>query len=86
MSLNTLSTGSNPSQLLGTPLNESDSSELLGSDSSKDDSDLPSTMDDIFLLIYQLLAALQTNAPTSTSGNGSADAPTSAPSGDASTP
>ncbi|WAW90883.1 serine kinase [Xanthomonas citri pv. malvacearum] len=86
MSLNTLSTGSNPSQLLGTPLNESDSSELLGSDSCKDDSDLPSTMDDIFLLIYQLLAALQTNAPTSTSGNGSADAPTSAPSGDASTP
>ncbi|MBO9876042.1 HrpF/NolX family T3SS translocon protein [Xanthomonas sp. D-99] len=61
MSLNTLSTGSNPSQLLGTPLNESDSSELFGSDSSTDDSDLPSTMDNIFQQIYLLLAALQAN-------------------------
>ncbi|WP_338338640.1 HrpF/NolX family T3SS translocon protein [Xanthomonas euvesicatoria] len=86
MSLNTLSTGSNPSQLLGTSFNESSSSELLGSDSSKDGSDLPSTMDDIFLLIYQLLAALQTNTPTSTSSNASADAPANTPSGDASTP
>ncbi|AYO96986.1 HrpF/NolX family T3SS translocon protein [Xanthomonas axonopodis] len=86
MSLNTLSTGSNPSQLLGTSFNESSSSELLGSDSSKDGSDLPSTMDDIFLLIYQLLAALQTNTPTSTSSNASADAPANTPTGDASTP
>ncbi|WP_372389371.1 HrpF/NolX family T3SS translocon protein [Xanthomonas axonopodis] len=86
MSLNTLSTGSNPSQLLGTSFNESSSSELLGSDSSKDGSDLPSTMDDIFLLIYQLLAALQTNTPTSTASNTSADAPANTPSGDASTP
>ncbi|WP_416203518.1 HrpF/NolX family T3SS translocon protein [Xanthomonas euvesicatoria] len=86
MSLNTLSTGSNPSQLLGTSFKESSSSELLGSDSSKDGSDLPSTMDDIFLLIYQLLAALQTNTPTSTSSNASADAPANTPSGDASTP
>ncbi|MBV6843803.1 serine kinase [Xanthomonas campestris pv. paulliniae] len=83
MSLNTLSTGSNPSQLLGTSFNESSSSELLGSDSSKDGSDLPSTMDDIFLLIYQLLAALQTNTPTNTSSNASADAPANTPSGDA---
>ncbi|MBV6847890.1 HrpF/NolX family T3SS translocon protein [Xanthomonas euvesicatoria] len=86
MSLNTLSTGSNPSQLLGTSFNESSSSELLGSDSFKDGSDLPSTMDDIFLLIYQWLAALQTNTPTSTSSNASADAPANTPSGDASTP
>ncbi|WP_017158886.1 HrpF/NolX family T3SS translocon protein [Xanthomonas phaseoli] len=75
MSLNTLSTGSNPSQLLGTPLNESDSSELFGSDPSTDDSDLPSTMDDIFLMVYQLLAALQANTPTSASGQ--TDTPTS---------
>ncbi|AOY68085.1 serine kinase [Xanthomonas euvesicatoria pv. euvesicatoria] len=81
MSLNTLSTGSNPSQLLGTSFNESSSSELLGSDSSKDGSDLPSTMDNIFQRIYLLLEALQANTPNSASGN----APANTASGDADT-
>ncbi|MBO9789434.1 HrpF/NolX family T3SS translocon protein [Xanthomonas phaseoli] len=80
MSLNTFSTGSNPSQLLGTPLNESDPSELFGSDASTDDSDLPSTMDDIFLMVYQLLAALQANTPTSASTTAPGDTPANTPS------
>ncbi|ALS96227.1 HrpF/NolX family T3SS translocon protein [Xanthomonas oryzae] len=81
MSLNMLSTGSNPSQLLGTSSNESSSSDLFGSDSSRDGFDLPSTMDTLFQQIYLVLAALQANTQTSASG----DTPANTASGDADT-
>lgn len=81
MSLNMLSTGSNPSQLLGTSSNESSSSDLFGSDSSRDGFDLPSTMDTLFQQIYLVLAALQANTQTGASG----DTPANTASGDADT-
>ncbi len=80
MSLNTLSTGSNPSQFLGTSLDESSSSNMFGPDSSTNGSDLPSAMDNIFQQIYLLLAALQASTPTNAPGN----TPSAAPDGDGS--
>jgi|GEM_PF-1386396 len=93
MSLNTLSTGSNPSQFLGLSTDGSSSSSLLGTDSPKDSFDLPSAMDNIFQQILQLVAELQAkalsnaqaNASRQASGDAQSSTPDKAPSSDGST-